>query len=88
MLGVSAWAGRASAYRLEDVSMLTLPEELARTALDAAPDALIIIDEGGIIRFANRQASTLFGYGHDELVGHVHGTVAARAIPRSPRHVP
>ncbi|MGP8032963.1 MAG: ATP-binding protein [Steroidobacteraceae bacterium] len=50
--------------------MLTLPMELASTALDAAPDALIIIDKGGITRFANRQASALFGYGNDELVGH------------------
>jgi len=49
--------------------MLTLPAELARTVLDAAPDALIVIDADGIIRFVNRQALTLFGYGHDELVG-------------------
>jgi two-component system, sensor histidine kinase len=49
--------------------MQTLTGELARSALDAAPDALIITDAGGIVRFANRQASALLGYTHDELIG-------------------
>jgi PAS domain S-box-containing protein len=49
--------------------MLSASAELARSALDAAPDALIIIDAQGIIRFANRQVSVLFGYGHDDIVG-------------------
>ncbi|HSY06012.1 MAG TPA: PAS domain S-box protein [Steroidobacteraceae bacterium] len=43
--------------------------ELARGALDAAPDAMIIIDEAGIVRFANRQVTALFGYAHDDIVG-------------------
>ncbi len=49
--------------------MESLPSELARSTLDAAPDALIIIDDAGAIRFANRQVSALFGYSHDELIG-------------------
>jgi PAS domain S-box-containing protein len=49
--------------------MLNLPEELARSALDAAPDAIIILDEEGMVRFANRQAALLFGYPHEQLVG-------------------
>jgi PAS domain S-box-containing protein len=49
--------------------MRTAPPDLARSALDAAPDAMIIIDAGGIIRFVNRQASALFGYEHDAIVG-------------------
>jgi two-component system, sensor histidine kinase len=44
------------------------PPDLARNALEAAPDAMIIIDDSGIIRFANRQVSVLFGYPHDELI--------------------
>jgi two-component system, sensor histidine kinase len=43
--------------------------ELARSALDAAPDAMLIVDGQGIIRFANRQASALFGYPRVQLVG-------------------
>ena len=49
--------------------MRSTPPELARSALDAAPDAIIIIDSGGIIRFANRQVSALFGHEHDEIIG-------------------
>ncbi|HYM43261.1 MAG TPA: PAS domain S-box protein [Steroidobacteraceae bacterium] len=49
--------------------MQSLTGELARSALDAAPDALIIVDAGGAIRFANRQASALFGYEREQLIG-------------------
>jgi two-component system, sensor histidine kinase len=49
--------------------MQSLPPQLARSALDAAPDAMIIIDDSGAIRYANRQVAALFGYPHDELIG-------------------
>ena len=49
--------------------MQSLSAELARGVLDAAPDAMVIVDDGGVIRFANQQVSTLFGYSHDEIVG-------------------
>ncbi|HMK84469.1 MAG TPA: PAS domain S-box protein [Steroidobacteraceae bacterium] len=49
--------------------MQSLSTQLARSALDAAPDAMIIIDDAGAIRFANQQVSALFGYPHDELIG-------------------
>jgi len=49
--------------------MQSLPSELARSTLDAAPDAMIILDDSGVIRFANRQVSALFGHSHDELIG-------------------
>ena len=49
--------------------MQFLTAELARGVLETAPDAMVIIDDGGVICFANRQVSTLFGYKHDEVVG-------------------
>jgi two-component system, sensor histidine kinase len=49
--------------------MQSTPPELARSALDAAPDAMVIIDASGVVRFANRQLSVLFGHAHDEIVG-------------------
>ena len=49
--------------------MLSTPPELARSALEAAPDAMLIIDDSGTIRYANRQVSALFGYPHDEIIG-------------------
>jgi two-component system, sensor histidine kinase len=49
--------------------MLSIPPELARSALDAAPDAMIIIDAGGLIQYANRQVTALFGLAHDDIIG-------------------
>ncbi len=49
--------------------MLAIPPELARGALEAAPDAMIIIDVSGRVVYANRQVSALFGYSHDEIIG-------------------
>jgi PAS domain S-box-containing protein len=37
--------------------------------LEAAPDAIVVVDITGIIRVVNRQTESLFGYGRDELVG-------------------
>jgi PAS domain S-box-containing protein len=49
--------------------MLFTPSELARPALDAAPDAMVIIDRSGVVLFANRQVSAQFGYAHDQIIG-------------------
>ena len=49
--------------------MRSIPPELAQSALDAAPDALLIVDAGGVVQFANRQVSALFGYPHHEIIG-------------------
>ena len=48
-----------------------LPDEagLYRDLLDAAPDAILIVDEAGAIVFANAATETLFGYARDELLG-------------------
>jgi PAS domain S-box-containing protein len=56
-------------YLLGRLTMRSVPYELARSALDAAPDAMIVIDESGTIRYANRQVSALFGHAHDDVVG-------------------
>ena len=37
--------------------------------LDAAPDAVVIVDEDGCIRFINAQARVLLGYSLEELEG-------------------
>ena len=44
-------------------------EEPFRALLEAAPDAMVIVDDGGIIRLVNAQTETLFGYGRNELLG-------------------
>jgi PAS domain S-box-containing protein len=37
--------------------------------LEAVPDALVGMDQEGVIRFVNRQTETLFDYDRDELIG-------------------
>jgi len=37
--------------------------------LEAAPDAMVGVDQTGVIQFVNRQTESLFGYSRDELVG-------------------
>ena len=44
----------------------TLTVELIRSALESAPDAMLIVDPEGAILFANRQVSALFGYSRAE----------------------
>jgi len=37
--------------------------------LEAVPDALVGMDQEGVIRFVNHQTESLFGYDRDNLVG-------------------
>lgn len=46
-----------------------LPPQLIRSALESAPDAIVICDAPGVIVFANRQATALFGYDSAEITG-------------------
>jgi two-component system, LuxR family, sensor kinase FixL len=46
-----------------------LAEEKFRLVLDAAPNAMIMVDSGGVINFANAPAATVFGYSLGELIG-------------------
>jgi two-component system, sensor histidine kinase len=46
-----------------------LTSELVRKVLDSLPDAMVIIDPSGTIRFANHQVGELFGFSHAEVVG-------------------
>ncbi len=57
------------------------PEPLLRAILDAALDAFILIDAGGVIHQWNRQAEQVFGWDESEAVGR---TLAETIIP--PRH--
>jgi PAS domain S-box-containing protein len=46
-----------------------LSSELVRSVLDSAPDAMIIIDTGGRILFANRQVEALFDHRAADIIG-------------------
>src|SRR5438128_544404 len=46
-----------------------LAEEKFRLVIDAAPNAMIMVDSAGVISFANARAATVFGYPLSELIG-------------------
>jgi PAS domain S-box-containing protein len=46
-----------------------LVERLRASAIDAAPDGIVVVDDRGIITVVNPMAARLFGYEEDELVG-------------------
>ena len=46
-----------------------ISSQLLGSALESAPDAIVIADASGIILFANRQVSAIFGYPRADIVG-------------------
>ena len=55
--------------------------------LEAAPDAMLIVDEHGCIMLANRQTEQLFGYANLELLGQkVEILVPSRFRSKHPGH--
>jgi len=61
--------------------------DIFRGLLEAAPDAILAVDESGIIVFANAQAEVLFGYAREELIDQpVETLVPASVRAVHPRH--
>lgn len=54
---------------LEPLAQVGLTDDVVRSLLDAAPDAVVVVDEAGVMVLANRQAEHLFGFDHEELIG-------------------
>ena len=45
-------------------------EERFRLVVEAAPNAMVMVNAEGKINLANAQVEAVFGYGHQELIGH------------------
>ncbi|MGZ4779059.1 MAG: PAS domain S-box protein, partial [Thermoanaerobaculia bacterium] len=71
-------AARESEKNLRALSQES--EERYSELLDAAPDAMIVVDTDGIIRLVNVQAENLFGYSRAELVGQSHDVLIPGAV--------
>ncbi|MBU3887994.1 PAS domain S-box protein [Methylosinus sp. KRF6] len=52
---------------LETISLIRLAVE--RLAVEAAPVAMVMVDENGTIQFANTESERMFGYDRSELIG-------------------
>src|SRR6266516_2271310 len=52
-----------------DITGRKLAEEKFQLVLDAAPNAMIMVDSAGVITFTNASATTVFGYSLSELIG-------------------
>ncbi len=46
-----------------------LADTLLREVLDASPDAILVVDDAGVIRDVNERATTMFAWHRDEMVG-------------------
>ncbi|MDP2282705.1 MAG: PAS domain S-box protein, partial [Pseudohongiella sp.] len=53
----------------EDQSVLLDNDKLMHFAIEAAPNGMVIVDDGGNIVLANSSVETLFGYQRKELLG-------------------
>src|SRR5437773_2337023 len=70
-----------------DITERKLAEEKFQLVLDAAPNAMIMVDSAGVINFANASATTVFGYSLSELIGcDIETLVPERFRDRHPDH--
>ena len=79
--------GRLVSAAIRDVSERKAAEAKFRGLVDAAPDAMVIVDPTGRIELVNSQTEVMFGYGRGELVGRpVEVLVPPRFRDQHPAH--
>ena len=61
---------KTAEFGSEPEAQLARSEERYRGLLEAAPDAMVVVDAAGEIVLLNVQAEKQFGYSRDELIGH------------------
>ncbi|WP_020182268.1 PAS domain S-box protein [Methylotenera sp. 1P/1] len=56
---------------ITDISARKRMEERFRQVVEAAPNAMVMVNKAGLIEMVNTQAEIIFGYSRDELLGQV-----------------
>ena len=67
--GASSGDGRRARESFASLSTLDRADAIFGQLLDAAPDAVVVVDEKARIVLINRQTETLFAYSREELLG-------------------
>lgn len=84
---IDTGAGRLVSAAVRDVSERKAAEAKFRGLVDAAPDAMVIVDPLGRIELVNSQTEAMFGYGRGELLGRpVEVLVPPRFRQQHPAH--
>jgi protein-histidine pros-kinase len=79
--------GTLVASAIRDITEQKRAENKFRGLLEAAPDAVVIVNRYGDVVLVNAQTETLFGYSRDELLGQkVESLIPERLRGRHPSH--
>jgi PAS domain S-box-containing protein len=66
---IDTGTGTLAIAAIRDITSRRSAEHMFEQLLEAAPDAIVGVDESGRIVLVNRQVERVFGYGRDEIVG-------------------
>lgn len=78
---------KALLLSIEDITERIFTDKRMQRILEAAPDAIVIINQNGKINYINTQTEKIFGFTKDELIGQVVETLIPEPYrSRHPKH--